>query len=216
VTDFPWLTVLGAVPLVGAVVVALLPRGRDLLAKQVALAVSVVALLITVVIALRFDAGVTGFQFAQTHEWIPQFGISYAVGIDGIALVLIALTAVLTPICILAAWHDADAGARSVKAYFALILTLETMCIGVFAATDVFLFYFFFEAMLVPMYFIIGSYGGASLAASGSQVCTGHIGALIAKAAKKPRNSHRWVPASIGRPTRLSKRNACSPPGEMT
>ncbi|HEY9525072.1 MAG TPA: NADH-quinone oxidoreductase subunit M, partial [Thermopolyspora sp.] len=160
-TEFPWLTVLGAVPLVGAVVVALLPRGRDLLAKQVALAVSVVALLITVVIALRFDAGATGFQFAQTHEWIPQFGISYAVGIDGIALVLIALTAVLTPICILAAWHDADGGARSVKAYFALILSLETMCIGVFAATDVFLFYFFFEAMLVPMYFIIGSYGGA-------------------------------------------------------
>ncbi|HSF26449.1 MAG TPA: NADH-quinone oxidoreductase subunit M [Actinomycetes bacterium] len=160
-TDFPWLTVLGAVPLVGAVGVALLPRGRDLLAKQVALAVSLVALVLTLAVALRFDPDVSGFQLTETHAWIPQFGISYAVGVDGIALVLLGLTAILTPICILAAWHDADAGKRSVKAYFALILVLETMCFGVFSATDVFLFYFFFEAMLVPMYFIIGSYGGA-------------------------------------------------------
>ncbi|HEX6921137.1 MAG TPA: NADH-quinone oxidoreductase subunit M [Actinomycetes bacterium] len=161
-TDFPWLTTLGAVPLVGSLVVAAMPKGRDLLAKQVALAVSLVTLGLTVAMSLQFEPrGDTLFQLTETHEWIPQFGVSYAVGVDGIALVLIALAAVLTPICILASWHDAEGGRRSVKTYFALLLLLETFMVGVFAATDVFLFYVFFEAMLIPMYFIIGSYGGA-------------------------------------------------------
>ncbi len=86
-TDFPWLTTLGAVPLVGALVVAALPRTRDLLAKQVALGFSLVVLALTVVLALRFEPNSEEqFQFAETHEWIPQFGVSYAVGVDGIAL----------------------------------------------------------------------------------------------------------------------------------
>jgi NADH-quinone oxidoreductase subunit M len=162
VTDFPWLTTLAAVPLVGAVAVAALPKGRDLLAKQVAFAVSLVPLAMTVWLALDFDANSKAmFQYAEVHEWIPQFGVSYALGVDGIALVLIALATVLTPVCILASWHDVDADRRSVKGYFALLLLLETFMVGVFAATDVFLFYVLFEAMLVPMYFIIGSYGGA-------------------------------------------------------
>jgi NADH-quinone oxidoreductase subunit M len=162
VTDFPWLTTLAAVPLVGAAVVAALPAGRDLLAKQVAFAISLVPLALTIALALQFDAdSKVMFQFAETHEWIPQFGVSYALGVDGIALVLIALATVLTPVCILASWHDVEAERRSVKGYFALLLLLETFMVGVFAATDVFLFYVLFEAMLVPMYFIIGSYGGA-------------------------------------------------------
>ena len=161
-TDFPWLTTLAAVPLVGAVVVAALPTGRALLAKQVAFAISLVPLALTVAVALQFDADSKAmFQFTETHEWIPQFGVSYALGVDGIALVLIALATVLTPVCILASWHDVDTDRRSVKGYFALLLLLETFMVGVFAATDVFLFYVLFEAMLVPMYFIIGSYGGA-------------------------------------------------------
>jgi NADH-quinone oxidoreductase subunit M len=161
VTDFPWLTTLGAIPLVGSVVVAAMPKGRELLAKQVALAVSILALGVTVVMALQFNPDDKAmFQFTQVHEWIPQFGVSYAVGVDGIALVLIALAAVLTPVCILASWHDVDGATRSVNGYFALLLLLETMMIGVFAATDVFLFYILFEAMLIPMYFIIGAYGG--------------------------------------------------------
>jgi len=167
VTDFPWLTTLAAVPLVGAVAVAALPKGRDLLAKQVALAVSLVPLAMTIWLALDFDANSKAmFQFTEFHEWIPQFGVSYALGVDGIALVLIALATVLTPVCILASWHDVEQSVvgestRSVKGYFALLLLLETFMVGVFAATDVFLFYVLFEAMLVPMYFIIGSYGGA-------------------------------------------------------
>jgi len=162
VTDMPWLTLLAATPLVGSAVVAALPAAREQLAKQVALAVSLVVLAGVIALSLQFDPDSREtFQFAETYSWIPQFGVSYALGVDGIALVLIALAAVLTPVCILASWHDVDTARRSAKGYFALMLLLETFMIGVFAATDVFLFYVLFEAMLVPMYFIIGSYGGA-------------------------------------------------------
>ncbi|MDO8733059.1 MAG: NADH-quinone oxidoreductase subunit M [Actinomycetota bacterium] len=163
--EFPWLTVLAAVPLVGSVVVALLPKSRPLLAKQLALAISVVALGLTVVIALQFNGSTSEpFQLVEYHEWIPAFGITYSMGVDGIGLVLIALAAILVPITILAGWNDVEEPnsetVGSVKGYFALILVLETLMIGVFAATDVFLFYVFFEAMLIPVYFMIGRYGG--------------------------------------------------------
>ena len=125
----PWLTILGAVPLVGAVVVAALPKGRDLLAKQIALAASLVVLALTIAMALQFDAAGPTFQFTESHEWIPAFGISYSVGVDGIALVLIAMATILVPLVILSSWHDADDAARPVKVFFALILALETLMI---------------------------------------------------------------------------------------
>ena len=217
-SSFPWLTVIGAIPLVGALVIAIIPaassddkaalggavgpepaeRGvvvpelaepsRDLLTKQIALVTSLVTLGLTVAMAVKFSPSGPAFQFVEIHQWIPQFGVHYAVGVDGIALVLIGMTTVLMPVVILASWHDADPGRhgdsaparsaspdpttprsagsypttppkRSVKTYFVLMLVLETMVIGVFAATDVFLFYVFFEAMLIPMYFMIGSFG---------------------------------------------------------
>jgi NADH-quinone oxidoreductase subunit M len=167
---FPWLTVAGAIPLFGALVLALIPampvggaeadkRAREQLVKVLALAFSVITLVVVIVIAVRFNVSGPDFQFTETYSWIPQFGVHYAVGVDGIALVLIGMTAVLMPVVILASWHDADNARRSVKTYFSLMLVLETMMIGVFAATDVFLFYVFFEAMLIPMYFMIGSFG---------------------------------------------------------
>jgi len=186
-STFPWLTVAGAVPLVGAVAIALTPgrsapgspadaRARDLLVKRMALIFSLITLAVTIVIAVKFRPGGPRFQFQQVYQWIPQFGVHYAVGVDGIALVLILMSTVLMPVVVLASWNDvedvtaADSAAatarggraprvRSVKSYFAMMLVLETMMIGVFVATDVFLFYVFFEAMLVPMYFMIGSYG---------------------------------------------------------
>jgi NADH-quinone oxidoreductase subunit M len=162
VNAFPWLTVIGVLPLVGAVVVAVLPAGRETLAKQLALAVSVVVLALVVVMALQFDAGSDlQYQFPDVAQWIPQFGISYAVGIDGIALVLIALLAILVPVVITASWTDADEGAHRVQTFFALILALEGVVVFVFAATDLFLFYVAFEVMLVPIYFLIGMFGGA-------------------------------------------------------
>ncbi len=167
---FPWLTVAGAVPLAGALVLSLIPgvppdsaeagrRSREALTKWLALAFSLVTLVVVIIIAVRFQVGGPNYQFTEVYSWIPAFGVHYAVGVDGIALVLIAMSAVLMPVVILASWHDAESGRHSVKTYFALMLVLETMMIGVFAATDVFLFYVFFEAMLVPMYFMIGSYG---------------------------------------------------------
>jgi NADH-quinone oxidoreductase subunit M len=184
-STFPWLTVTGAIPLVGAIVIALTPgrsapgspadrRARDLLVKRIALVFSLITLALSVVIAVKFKVGGPRFQFQQVDQWIPQFGVHYAVGVDGIALVLILMSTVLMPVVVLASWNDVEAvnageaaratGARaprmrSAKSYFAMMLVLETMIIGVFAATDVFLFYVFFEAMLVPMYFMIGSYG---------------------------------------------------------
>src|SRR5215813_8481557 len=175
-TNFPWLTVAGAIPLVGTLAVCLIPtpgseaerRSRDLLVKRIALIFTLITLGVTAAMAANFTPGGRRFQFTEVYQWIPQFGVHYAVGVDGIALVLILMTAVLMPVVVLASWNDAEGSAspagepppkRSVKTYFALMLVLETMMIGVFAATDVFLFYVFFEAMLVPMYFMIGSYG---------------------------------------------------------
>ena len=190
-STFPWLTVAGAIPLAGAVVVAAVPgttsageaalSARDTLVKRLALVFSLATLVVAAAMALRFSPNGPNFQFSQTVRWIPQFGVHYAVGVDGIALVLIVMTAVLTPVVVLASWNavgadvgtgtgtgpagepprNAEAGPprHSVKTYFALMLVLETMMIGAFAATDVFLFYVFFEAMLIPMYFMIGSYG---------------------------------------------------------
>ncbi len=160
-SSFPWLTTIGLIPLVGALVVASLPASLAARARQIALGFSIVALLFTVAAALRFNAGSSQqFQFSEQHSWIEQFGVSYALGVDGIALVLIVMAAILVPVCLLAAWHDVPDTGRRQQTYFALMLVLETFMIGVFAATDVFLFYVFFEAMLIPVYFLIGSYGG--------------------------------------------------------
>jgi NADH-quinone oxidoreductase subunit M len=167
---FPWLTVAGAIPLVGAVLVALVPslptdsapgdvEARSRLVKVLALAVTLITLVWVIVMATRFNTSGPTFQLTEQYSWIPQFGVHYALGVDGIALVLIGMTVVLMPMVVLASWHDADNARRSPKSYFAIMLVLETMMIGVFSATDVFLFYVFFEAMLIPMYFMIGSFG---------------------------------------------------------
>jgi NADH-quinone oxidoreductase subunit M len=163
----PWLTVAGGIPLLGAILVALLPVR---FAKVTTLLFSVVDLVWVIVMATQFNTSGPTFQFTEEYSWIPQFGVHYALGIDGIGLVLMGMTAVLMPVVVLASWHDADpvpvegdtakpSRGRSPKTYFALMLVLDTMLIGTFAATDVFLFYVFFEAMLVPMYFMIGSFG---------------------------------------------------------
>ncbi|MCW2740430.1 MAG: proton-translocating NADH-quinone oxidoreductase, chain [Blastococcus sp.] len=159
-SDFPFLLVMIAVPAIGAAVVAALPKGRDLLAKQVALGVSLVVLLLAVLATVAFDVGGDRFQLTTSVSWIPDFGVDFALGVDGIALVMLLLIGVLVPVVIGASWQDELPEQRSMKAYFAWLLLLEAMMVGVFAATDVFLFYVFFEAMLVPMYFIIGSFGG--------------------------------------------------------
>ncbi|HSK27902.1 MAG TPA: NADH-quinone oxidoreductase subunit M [Jiangellales bacterium] len=157
---FPWLTTLVALPAVGALLVALVPAVRDRLAKQLALGVSLLVLAVTIGAALQFSVGGPQFQLTEQYEWVGSLGFSWALGVDGVALALVALTAVATPVVMVAMWHEAEDSGRSAKGFFALLLVLEAMTIGAFAAGDVLLFYILFEAMLIPMYFLIGFYGG--------------------------------------------------------
>src|SRR4051794_16081872 len=147
-------------PALGAAVVAALPPARAALARQLALGVSLLVLLLAVLATVAFDTGGDRFQLTTSVAWIPDFGVRFALGVDGIALSLLLLIGVLVPVVIGASWRDEPPGRRSMRAFWAWLLLLESMMVGVFAATDVFLFYVFFEAMLVPMYFLIGSFGG--------------------------------------------------------
>lgn len=147
------LTLLCALPLVGAIVTAF--TTPVLRAKQVALAFAVLTLVQGVVAAFRFDTGADGFQLTETHEWISAFGAHYALGLDGLGLLMVLLTVVLVPIVLVAAWHD-----TTKPSFFAWALALEAFSLVVFAATDVFLFYVVFEATLIPAYFLIGGFGG--------------------------------------------------------
>jgi len=160
------LTILGLLPLLGSAALFLLPKDRELLAKQVALGVSILVAISGLLMSTSFVRGQSTLQFVEKYSWIPAFGINYGLGVDGMALLLILLALILTPIVMLACWHEADGGRWSVKTFFALLLILETMMIGVFAATDIFLFYLFFEAMLIPVYFLIGGYGSGERAAA--------------------------------------------------
>ncbi len=163
VTSFPWLTVLWAIPMVGAALVMLLPASQRAVAKWLALLISIAVLGVTLVVAVGFKPGGDQYQFVESHTWIPSFGTGYILGVDGIALALVVLTAVLVPLLIIAGWNDASdqigwAG-RSVHTYFALTLAVEGMVLMSLVSLDVLLFYVFFEAMLIPMYFLIGGFG---------------------------------------------------------
>lgn len=149
--------------LVGAAIVAPLHRSPGT-AKAVAMGVALVSLALTAATWFAYsveaaEAG-TRFQLQLSVPWIPAFGTSFALGIDGIALVMLALIAILVPIVMAYSWDERLPEDRSEAGFFALLLATQGLLVGVFAATDVFLFYVFFEAMLVPMYFLIGRFGG--------------------------------------------------------
>lgn len=163
--SFPLLTVTAAVPAVGAILTAAVPAARRTAAKWLALLFSLATLALAVLVAIRFDPTGDRYQLTESRPWIADFGVRYELGVDGIGVVLIGLTALLIPFVIAAGWHDADPLETSSKrwrptqGFFALILMVEAMVIISFEATDVFLFYIFFEAMLIPMYFLIGGFG---------------------------------------------------------
>ena len=160
--------------MVGAALVMLLPASQRTVAKWLALLISIAVLGVTLVVAVGFKPGGDQYQFVESHTWIPSFGTGYILGVDGIALALVVLTAVLVPLLIIAGWNDASdqigwAG-RSVHTYFALTLAVEGMVLMSLASLDVLLFYVFFEAMLIPMYFLIGGFGGNRAASSKAAV----------------------------------------------
>ena len=160
------LTLSMLLPLLGTVALAFVPKTNALLTKQIALATTLLVAVVGIAMTISFDFGATGFQFVESRAWIPAFGIKYALGVDGIALVLILMSVLLTPIVVIAGWNESEGGRWSAKVFYSLLLVLETMMIGVFASTDVFLFYVFFEAMLVPVYFLIGGFGSGDRAAA--------------------------------------------------
>jgi NADH-quinone oxidoreductase subunit M len=157
------LLILLLLPLVGALVVAPL-RDSPRTAKLVALGVALAQLAVTAAVWFSYSvadaAAGTRFQLEFAVDWIPAFGTRFALGVDGIALVMLALIAVLVPIVMAYSWEERIPEGRTVSGFYALLLAMQGLLVGVFAATDVFLFYVFFEAMLVPMYFMIGRFGG--------------------------------------------------------
>ena len=142
-------------PLIGAVALAIIPKGRDDLVRWGALVVSTVVFLLSVAVLLDFETGEAGFQLGSDLAWIPDWGIGYITAIDGVSLWMVMLTTFLMPLGVLASWSIT----KRVKPYFVFLLALETGMLGVFCALDLFLFYLFWEVTLVPMYFLIGMWG---------------------------------------------------------
>jgi NADH-quinone oxidoreductase subunit M len=166
---FPWLTALIAWPLVGAAVVGLTALGRSRtgpassgvgLARPLALVFSLVEVALLVGAFAAFDTGAAAeHQLGATYAWIPQIGVSYAVAVDGVGLLLVALAVVLVPLVLLAAWKEQGRDEVRLRRFVGLVLLLEAFMVAVFCARDVFLFYVLFEAMLIPAYFLIGGFG---------------------------------------------------------
>ena len=145
------------IPLLGMIAVLLLPRESEELVKRVTLLFTLIPLALAVALFISYDRSTAGTQYVVNVPWIQAFNIQYHIGIDGLSVTLLLLTALLGPICVIASWRNIEKG---IKAYMALFLLLETGMLGFFAALDLFLFYVFFELTLLPMYFLIGIWGG--------------------------------------------------------
>jgi len=156
---FPILTSLVALPVAGAILL-LFVRGDEErtapLARNIALVVSLLVFAETLLLWSQFNTASGDFQFIERHAWIPAFGIEYFVGVDGISLLLLVLTGFLTPLALLGSWESVQ---KQTKAFCVFVLLLESAMMGVFISLDLFLFYIFWDAMLVPMYFLIGIWG---------------------------------------------------------
>lgn len=160
--DFPLLTLLIIIPLIGAAFILVFARGAEETvarnSRMLALWITGVEFLVSLFLWFDFERGNAGFQFVEKYVWVPQFNISYHVGVDGISVLFVLLSTLLTPLCILASWKSIK---KRVKEYMIAFLVLETLMVGTFCALDLVLFYIFFEAVLIPMFLIIGVWGGA-------------------------------------------------------
>ena len=143
-------------PIIGMVVIVLIPRSQEDIIKKVAAVFTGVQFLFSIVLWKQFDQANGSMQFMERADWIPSFNISYILGVDGLSLPMVILTALLCFIGVFVSWNNT----KAVKGYFALYLLLDTGMIGVFLSLDFFLFYIFWEVMLLPMYFLIGMWGG--------------------------------------------------------
>ena len=157
---FPLLSLLTFLPLVGGVVIMMV-RGPEAAvasnARWTALWTSLIVFALSLVLWFKFDTGSAGFQFVEEVAWLPQWGITYKMGVDGISVLFVLLATTLVPICILASWDSIE---TRVREFMFAFLVLETMMVGMFAALDFVVFYMFFEGVLIPMYLLIGVWGG--------------------------------------------------------
>jgi NADH-quinone oxidoreductase subunit M len=159
VSGAPLLTLITFGPLVGALMIMLFARGDEKAsnARWVALWASSFVFLVSLLVWAQFDPTNPGFQMKETYEWFPEFNIAFRLGVDGISIYFVLLSTFLTPICILASWTSVD---KRVSEYMAAFLALETFMVGMFCALDMIAFYVFFEGVLIPMFLIIGVWGG--------------------------------------------------------
>jgi NADH-quinone oxidoreductase subunit M len=157
ILGMPILSLVTFLPLLGALLVMLTPASRAGVVRGIAFGVSALTFFVSIPIFTMFDSTRSGMQFVERLEWIPSLGITYFLGVDGISVLLIVMTTFLSAIAILSSFSSIT---HRVKAYYATLLALETGMIGVFAALDLVLFYVFWEAVLIPMYLIIGVWGG--------------------------------------------------------
>jgi NADH-quinone oxidoreductase subunit M len=156
--NWPILSIVVWLPIFGGIAVLALGSERAKLGKQIALGVSIVTFALSIPLWTSFDASSAAMQFVEKVPWIERFSAFYALGVDGISMPLVLLTTFLTPLVVIAGWEVIETRPAQ---YFAAFLILEGLMIGTFAATDALLFYVFWEAMLVPMFIIIGVWGGA-------------------------------------------------------
>jgi len=155
------LSTLILIPAITALILAVVKGINDVTIRKIGLASALLSLLLTIFMAFNFNPSSSAtLQFVESYPWIEAFGVNFSLGVDGISLVLIALANVLVPVVMLAGWNESLNHKGTVRQYVVLTLITQAMMVGVFAATDVFLFYVFFEAILIPMYFLIGRFGG--------------------------------------------------------
>ena len=159
-TNLPILSLVTFLPLVGAAFIVTVRGEPDVVARNarnVALLTAATTFVLSLGLWFNFDTAQPGFQFVERTEWMPTFGIAYHMGVDGISMLFVLLTTLLTPLCILASWESITV---RVKEYMIAFLVMETMMVGTFCALDLILFYLFFESVLIPMFLIIGIWGG--------------------------------------------------------
>ena len=157
---FPLLSLITWLPLVGGVIIMSVRGDEETVAanaRWTALWTSLIVFLLSLILWVKFDQGEAGFQFVENLPWLPAYGVGYKMGVDGISVLFVLLSTALTPICILASWESITTRVREFMLSF---LILETMMVGMFCALDFVVFYMFFEAVLIPMYLIIGVWGG--------------------------------------------------------
>ena len=160
-STFPILSLTIFLPLVGVLFILVIGGDREMVARNArygALWTSLVTFALSLLIWLNFDPGTSEFQFVERRAWLPEFNVSYHVGVDGISMFFVLLSTFLTPLCVLASWK---AITERVREYMIAFLILETMMVGTFVALDFIVFYIFFEGVLIPMFIIIGVWGGA-------------------------------------------------------